>query len=192
MYRVVTKREADKVVAHVIGRVKQKAGDKIVAAGSYRRGRPRLKDIDFITNVDLNTVAQRLGLEKEFEKTRRKIAFRFKDLKIDISYVKYPEEWPYALLHFTGDGLFNVRVRNHAKKMGYKVNQYGIFDSKTGERAAGSENLKTERQVLKFLDFPWRAPYERVTDIEKKPKIGKHKEPEITRARPKPIVLKKL
>lgn len=192
MFRVVTQREAKKIVDHIINRVKEKAKDKVVVVGGVRRAKPRLKDIDFITNVDLNTVAERLGLEKHYEKTRRKIGFRYKDVKIDIFYVKYPEEWPYALLHYTGDWLFNVRVRNHAKHRGYKVNQYGIFDSKTGKQVPGTEKFKTEKQVLKFLDFPWREPYERVSDIEKKVKPGKYKEPEITRKRPTPVILKKL
>ncbi|EER19700.1 DNA polymerase mu, putative [Perkinsus marinus ATCC 50983] len=60
-------------------------------------------------------------------------------------------EYPYALVHFTGSGVFNRRMRYYAKtKLGLKVNDHGIF------RSDGScISCKTERDVFDCLNIKY-------------------------------------
>ena len=47
----------------------------------------------------------------------------------------YPEEVkPYAVLYFTSGKVVNQIMRDKAKKLGYKLNELGLFDRKTGKK----------------------------------------------------------
>lgn len=62
------------------------------------------------------------------------------------------EEFPYALMYFTGSKEHNVRLRGIAKKKGYKLNEYGLFDG---------ENLvqcKSEEEIYHALGLPFIHP----------------------------------
>jgi DNA polymerase/3'-5' exonuclease PolX len=68
-------------------------------------------------------------------------------------------EKPFALFHYTGDTIYNVRTRALAKKSGMLLNQYGLFDVKTGERVAGK--FRTEKDVADRIGVSFRTPMER-------------------------------
>lgn len=78
----------------------------------------------------------------------------------DLFYV-YNDELPYALMHYTGSKMYNIRIRAHVKKLGYLLNQYGLFDIKTGERAKGTEKIKTEKQLCEFIGITYKDPPDR-------------------------------
>jgi DNA polymerase (family 10) len=86
------------------------------------------------------------------------IYFREKNIKIDIFYTT-KDALPYALLHYTGSKNFNIRVRSHAKSLGYKLNQYGLFDVKTGNQIIISK--ASEKTILKKLGITYKEPHER-------------------------------
>jgi DNA polymerase/3'-5' exonuclease PolX len=47
----------------------------------------------------------------------------------------YPlEVKPYAVLYFTSGKVVNQIMREKAKKLGYKLNEFGLFNKKTGEK----------------------------------------------------------
>lgn len=60
-------------------------------------------------------------------------------------------ELPFALFHYTGPKSYNIRTRAYAKRKGFMLNQYGLSNRKTGERAPGAKNLKTESDIQDFL-----------------------------------------
>jgi len=62
------------------------------------------------------------------------------------------QEFPYALVYFTGSKEHNVRLRGIAKKKGWKLNEYGIFDG---------DNLvtcKSEEEIYRALGLPYIPP----------------------------------
>jgi DNA polymerase (family 10) len=65
-----------------------------------------------------------------------------------------------ALHYFTGSKAHNITIRDRAKKMGLKVNEYGVF--KLGKDASGKDDKliagKTEEEVFKSVGLPYIAP----------------------------------
>lgn len=61
-----------------------------------------------------------------------------------------------ALLYFTGSNLFNQNMRLVAKKKGYKLNEYGLFD--------GNNNMilvNSEQEIFEILEMNYVAPENR-------------------------------
>ncbi|KAJ3717229.1 DNA polymerase lambda [Lentinula guzmanii] len=76
-----------------------------------------------------------------------------------------------ALLYYTGDDMFNRSMRLLANKMGYSLNQRGLYagvvrDPRNRTVKLNTGNLiasETEVEIFKALGVPWREPHERVT-----------------------------
>ncbi|KAJ3762525.1 hypothetical protein EV360DRAFT_35487 [Lentinula raphanica] len=76
-----------------------------------------------------------------------------------------------ALLYYTGDDMFNRSMRLLSNKMGYSLNQRGLYagvvrDPRNRTVKLNTGNLiasETEEQIFKKLGVPWREPHERVT-----------------------------
>lgn len=83
--------------------------------------------------------------------------------RLDLLIVK-EEQYPYALLYFTGSKEFNIEVRAEALRKGYSLNEYGLTNIKTKEHVVG---LKTEKDVLKFIGFKICAPHKRTPELLK-------------------------
>jgi DNA polymerase (family 10) len=71
-------------------------------------------------------------------------------------------EKPFAYFHHTGNAIYNIRVRSHAKKRGWKLNQYGVFYAeKPSVRVRGSERIRSEKDLARFLGVTYHSPQER-------------------------------
>ncbi|KIK66377.1 hypothetical protein GYMLUDRAFT_193030 [Collybiopsis luxurians FD-317 M1] len=89
-----------------------------------------------------------------------------------------------ALLYYTGDDIFNRSMRLLANKIGYSLNQRGLYagvvrDPKNRIVKLNTGNLiasETERQIFDKLGVPWREPRERVTYYEDIVKANERKE----------------
>lgn len=138
---------------------------EIIPVGGVRRRRPRVKDIDFLVVSPgdvLSDIQSPLIVETyAMGPRRRSCIFRYggKHYKLDF-FIASPESRPFALYHHTGSAQYNIRIRAHVKRLGWKLNQYGIFDSKH-RRVAGSESIKTERDLANFLGITYRSPESR-------------------------------
>ena len=79
------------------------------------------------------------------------------------------ENYPFALLYFTGSGPFNVRMRKIALDKGYSINEYSMTYKKTKkiiesdeiQKKIGKPNFITEQDIFKFLDMEYKLPTER-------------------------------
>lgn len=137
----------------------------IIPVGGYRRGNALFKDIDLLSTYKISTVIK--AIEKIAEITRviasgeksasLIINFDGHSIHVDI-FNTTKKELPYALLHYTGNAIFNIRLRAHAKRNGYKLNQYELYDEIEKRPVPG---LKTERKILEFLGWKWHEPAER-------------------------------
>lgn len=133
--------------------------DRISLAGSVRRMRETVKDIDVLVTstrparimkafVTLPNVAEILA----HGDTKSSVRLR-EGIQADLRVVE-PECFGAALQYFTGSKQHNIRVRELAQRQGLKVNEYGVFDEKTNRRVAGA----TEEDVYRAVGLPFVPP----------------------------------
>lgn len=109
-------------------------------AGSLRRLKEKVKDIDFIIETDdANKVKDRLltmdGIKDVVASGDKKVSITLGDeyfVNVDFRIVT-AEEFATTLHHFTGSKEHNVKMRQLAKSRHEKINEYGVTNEKTGE-----------------------------------------------------------
>ncbi len=153
-------------------------------AGSYRRGRSTSNDIDILIThkkvlTDSDMEKSKVNYLAELIRELKTEGFLVDDLtddqttkymgfskykrnpirRIDIRYVPHISYYP-ALLYFTGSYELNIKMRIKAKKMGYLLNEYGIY--KLGKKKA-KEFIKvnSEKEIFDILEMEYLEPNER-------------------------------
>ena len=156
-------KEAQKLAQRILTQMKKvKEVQKIEAAGSLRRKRPTIGDIDILvssTNQEkiVEAFVKLRGIQKVLAKGPTKATIVLQEgVQVDLRVVA-PKSWGAALLYFTGNKTYNIEFRRIAIRNGWKLNEYGLFDNKTGKMIAG----KTEREVCKKLEVPYLKPEQR-------------------------------
>lgn len=128
-------------------------------AGSLRRMRETIKDIDFIIATNQPGIVRdhllKINDIKEViasGKTKVSIVIEdVYDINIDFRLVK-EEEFATTLHHFTGSKDHNVKMRQLAKSQGEKINEYGVEIEATGElKAFSSESEFFKHFNLNFI-----------------------------------------
>jgi DNA polymerase (family X) len=145
---------------------------QIEAAGSYRRGRDTVGDVDLLVDaVDSVAVMDHFGqfmrVAEMVARGDTKMTVRLDNgLQVDLRVVP-AESFGAALQYFTGSKDHNVAVRGRAKGCGLRVNEWGVFRvggeegaDESDEAAATQEYVagKTEEEVYAALDLPWFPP----------------------------------
>ena len=150
--------DADVIVKELLAYLKAcKSVEQIEAAGSYRRGRDTVGDLDFlVVSTDPNEVMDRLGVYPRVQQVigrgDTKMSVRLSSgLQVDLRAVP-AESFGAALQYFTGSKAHNVVVRGLAKDRGLKVNEYGVFRGE--EQIAG----RSEADVYRVLELPLFPP----------------------------------
>jgi DNA polymerase/3'-5' exonuclease PolX len=146
-----------------------------VIVGSYRRGQPNSGDIDMLIrtadpSVDagaaLRDFVARLkahGYIKEVLAQGDHKCLAISQLpgmparRLDL-LVTPPEEFPFAVLYFTGSDTFNVAMRTYALTRGFTLNEHALTHLATGKPVTG---IKSERDIFAGLRVAWREPHER-------------------------------
>src|SRR2546426_8106380 len=133
--------------------------DRVEVAGSLRRMRETVKDIDIlVTSTEpqrvIKTFVTLPSVLEIVAKGDTKASVRHQEgLQIDLRVVE-PDAFGAALQYFTGSKDHNVRIRELARRQALSVSEYGVFDEKTGARVAGT----TEQDVYGALGLPWIPP----------------------------------
>jgi len=70
-----------------------------------------------------------------------------------------PEEYPFAILYFTGSKDFNVKMRTELLEKGLSLNEYGI--TATEDKKKVKHDCKTEKDVFKYLGYDYVEPTDR-------------------------------
>lgn len=130
-------------------------------AGSLRRMRETIKDLDFIIATDYpsSVRAQLLSLPSIKNvigagETKVSVTLDLQfDVSIDFRLVK-PDEFITTLHHFTGSKEHNVRMRQLAKERGEKINEYGVEVIETGE----IQTFSSETEFYQHFDLPFIPP----------------------------------
>ena len=132
---------------------------RIEPAGSIRRMRETIGDIDILVASEQPDAAVRafttLPIVKEVlasGPTRASILTE-ENLQIDLRVV-HPDYWGSALQYFTGSKAHNIALRDIAIQHGQKLNEYGLFDERTGKWIAG----RTEEEIYHALGMDWIPP----------------------------------
>ncbi len=153
-------------------------------AGSYRRKAKDSGDIDvLITNPNNNIKGEELFknivdmlINKKYIKDtlaygkKKCMGYcklpRYKTYRrIDILYSE-PNRYAFALLYFTGNQQFNIKMRNLALSKGYSLNEYGLIYTTGNNKGNYVEGVFLEEEdIFKFLDLEYINPEDRQNEI---------------------------
>ena len=133
--------------------------ERISPAGSLRRMKETIGDIDILITspkpkpvmdvfVNLPEVSQVLA----HGDTKSSVIME-NQVQVDVRVVK-SESFGAALQYFTGSKQHNIKLRELAGKTGLKINEYGIFNVKSGKKIAGKE----EKEIYSGIGLPEIAP----------------------------------
>ena len=131
--------------------------EQLELAGSYRRGRETVGDLDILVVADdFNTVMDLFGdfpgVEEVLVRGDTKMSVRLQTgFQMDLRVVP-AESFGAALQYFTGSKEHNVELRGRARQRGLRINEWGVFkvDGEDLEYIAGA----TEEDVYTTLDLP--------------------------------------
>lgn len=151
---VVAEQYAEPLVEYLKG---EKDLKDIIVAGSYRRKKQTVGDLDILVTCKKSaSIMERFVKYEEVEnvisrgKTRSSVRLK-SGLQVDLRVVA-EVSFGAALHYFTGSKEHNIAVRKMGVKKNLKVNEYGVFRGK--KRIAG----KTERAVYQQVDLPYIEP----------------------------------
>src|SRR5439155_20238584 len=141
------------------GAARARRRERLEIAGSLRRMKESVKDIDLlVTSTEparvIRTLTTLPSIVEVLAQGPTKASVRHQDgLAIDLRVVE-PQAFGAALQYFTGSKDHNVKVRELASRKGLRISEYGVFDEATGARVAGA----TEEEVFATVVPPWTPP----------------------------------
>jgi DNA polymerase (family 10) len=158
--------EADNIARQLLTHIRgEKSIRQIEFAGSYRRGRETVGDLDLLVDASpsgpvMDRLAEFDGVSDILARGGTKMSVRLESgLQIDLRVVP-TESFGAALQYFTGSKDHNVVLRGMAKDRGLKINEYGVYrvdkdlPDVDGESLAG----RTEEDVYAVLELPCFPP----------------------------------
>lgn len=151
---------ADRIVEYL-----KKSGNfkKIEIAGSLRRGRETIKDVDILAVAKSAEKAMDYfvsfpSVKNVIAKGPTKSSIVIKEgAQIDLRIVD-EASFGAALVYFTGSKAHNIKIRKIAKEKNYKVNEYGVFAVNYLKNKETKVAGKTEDGVYRKLGMEWCAP----------------------------------
>jgi DNA polymerase (family 10) len=161
--------EAQKFSAYITNTELSKAAatvESVTAAGSLRRGRDTIGDVDLLVTMrpgrekqkDVDAVAEHIlkypGIDQTLAHGENKVSVLLGNgLQVDVRMLA-KENFGAALLYFTGSKAHNVGLRGRALDMGWTLNEYALTTVKGGKIVAG----KTEEEIYAKLGLDYIEP----------------------------------
>ena len=138
--------------------------DRVEAAGSLRRGRDTVGDLDFLMTgpacaedkvaAAVEYTAAYPPLAELLAKGQNKVSFRLRSgLQIDVRLLPV-NSYGAALQYFTGSKMHNVSLRQRALKRGYTLNEYSLARLDDGAPLPSA----TEEEIYSALGMDWIPP----------------------------------
>ncbi len=128
-------------------------------AGSYRRRRETIGDLDLlVASNDPAAASERFVSMPPVERVvshgaTKSTVYLKGHLQVDCRVIP-PEAYGAALQYFTGSKDHNVKLRTIGVKLGYKLNEYGLFRREDDALVAS----ETEDEIYKTLGMDWVSP----------------------------------
>ena len=134
--------------------------DAITPAGSLRRGRETIGDLDLLVTgpnaaAALDKVAANPRVHEVLGRGPNKTSVKLgrEGLQVDVRALEH-QSFGAAMQYFTGSKEHNVALRQRAIRMGLKLSEYGLFRADDDTRVAG----ETEEGVYAALGLDWIPP----------------------------------
>ena len=139
--------------------------EKITPAGSLRRGRETVGDLDLLVTGKASGNARQRdplikkilafpGISEVLAQGENKVSFKLHSgMQVDIRLLA-PESFGAAMMYFTGSKSHNVALRQRALTLGYTLNEYALARVKDEKRVAG----KTEEEIYGKLGLDYIPP----------------------------------
>jgi DNA polymerase (family 10) len=133
--------------------------DKISIAGSIRRWKDTIRDIDILTTsrdpkAVMNTFVHMPQVKDVLMHGPTKSSvITGEGIQVDLRVVE-ENSFGAALAYFTGSKGHNIRLREMAVKAGLKINEYGIFREKDDKKIGGEK----EEDVYRILGLSYVPP----------------------------------
>ena len=156
--------EAERMSAYI-----REAGDaveSITAAGSFRRGRETIGDLDLLVTMrpgqdkqkDVDAVAEHIlkypRIEEPLAHGENKVSVLLESgMQVDVRLLQ-KNNFGAGLLYFTGSKEHNVVLRGRANDMGWTLNEYALTTIKGGKVVAG----KSEEEIYSKLKLAYIEP----------------------------------
>ena len=139
--------------------------DRVEAAGSLRRGMETVGDLDFLVASSkpepiMEWFTQMEGIVEVTAHGDTKSSVRFEGgMQADLRVVP-PEQFYFALHHFTGSKDHNVRMRQKALSMGLSLSEWGLRpeEEKDSSRSKGMVEAHSEEDIFKTLGLAYIPP----------------------------------
>ena len=158
--------DADKVAQKLTEHLAKLPGvEKITPAGSLRRGRETVGDLDILitgkccTNTKqrdavIEEILRFPGIMDVLAKGDNKVSFKLRTgMQVDVRLLP-PDSFGAAMQYFTGSKTHNVTLRQRALKMGYTLNEYGLTRLEDEKLIAS----KTEEEIYAKLGLDYIPP----------------------------------
>ena len=152
------------IAAHI--QAAGKAVDSVTPAGSLRRGKETVGELDLLVTLadghtsqkHVDALAKHIltfpGIDQTLAHGENKVSFTLQDgLQVDVRLLE-KENFGAALLYFTGSKEHNVTLRGRANDMGYTLNEYALATLKGEKRVAG----RTEEEIYSKLKLDYIPP----------------------------------
>ncbi len=154
--------QAEKIVEHL----RDYSGvEKVTPAGSLRRGRETVGDLDILVTGKVccdDAERQKLidhiiklpGLMEIIARGENKVSFRMRGgMQVDVRLLP-PDSFGAAMQYFTGSKAHNVALRQRALKMGYTLSEYSLAQLDDQKAIAG----KSEEEIYAKLKLDYIPP----------------------------------
>jgi DNA polymerase (family 10) len=155
--------DADKIAQQMMKHLAGLPGiEKITPAGSLRRGRETVGDLDILVTgkccgnekqreVVMDRITNFPGILQVLVRGENKVSFRLRSgMQVDVRLLP-PDSFGAAMQYFTGSKTHNVALRQRALKMGFTLNEYGLAELESGKRVAG----KAEEEIYAKLKLEY-------------------------------------
>ena len=143
-----------------------KAVESVTPAGSLRRGKETIGDLDLLVTMrpgqdkqkDVDAVAEHIlkypGIQQTLAHGENKVSILLENgLQVDVRLLE-KDSFGAALLYFTGSKEHNVALRGRANQMGWTLNEYALTTLKGGKIVA----RKTEEEIYSKLKLEYIEP----------------------------------
>ena len=155
------RRRRERIAAYLL---RFKGIERVTPAGSLRRGRETVGDLDLLatgpacapgqTSAAVEYVAAYPGIHNMIAKGENKVSFNTEQgLQVDVRLLP-SASYGAALQYFTGSKAHNVSLRQRALKMGYTLSEWALarLDDESTVAAA------TEEEIYAALGMDWMPP----------------------------------
>jgi len=152
------------IIAHIAKT--GKAVESVTPAGSLRRGKETVGDLDLLVTLaeghtsqkQVDALAKHIlefpGIEQTLAHGENKVSFTLENaLQVDVRLLE-SENFGAALLYFTGSKEHNVALRGRANDMGLTLNEYALATLKGERRVAG----RSEEEIYAKLKLDYIPP----------------------------------